>query len=268
MARLYFLILYLLACSPLVQAQELSAGPELVFPGGNYSYNNYVYPVGFARVRYDYGIGASVRYLQHITTTFGLALQTGITRFHTRNAFGQPFLAIPLLLGADVRYKALFAQPQVGVSFFADNQTLYQNGAVTYGITAGGYITDHVVLSGDYKRWNKGGFGGSYVGLRLAYAFAVKPSTRDTTGSYHPVYDKSSFYWRKHKTFKSLGWVSIGVGVPVTLLGLVTVLADSMGDSGSKHGSGNWVIGTGLTLTASSIPLFIFSHKYRKMSAK
>jgi hypothetical protein len=35
---------------------------------GNYEYDNYVDPVGFAR---GHGIGASVKYLQHIDAIFG-----------------------------------------------------------------------------------------------------------------------------------------------------------------------------------------------------
>jgi hypothetical protein len=59
----------------------------------------------------------------------------------------------------------------------------------------------------------------------------------------------------------------LALGMPMTLLGLATAVA-SIEDSSIRPGSYNWVIGTGLPLTTSSISLFIFFHKYRKRSAK
>lgn len=270
MTRLYFLFLYLLACSPILQAQELSVGPELAIPAGKFPVINSF--AGITGLTYDLGIGASAKYLYRITPAVGASLQAGGIRYSTGEAEGMSFVAFPVKLGANVRYRSLFAEPQFGFTYFAGNHTLFQSGAPTYGMTAGGYIADRIQLAANYERWNKGGFGAGRFGLRVAYAFTLKPlpvrvidSTRYQP--YRPGYDKTSIYWQQHQTFKALGWVAIGVGVPMTLLGLGTALA-SIEDSSIKPGTYNWVIGSGLTLTASSIPFFIFSHKYRKMARK
>lgn len=131
---------------------------------------------------------------------------------------------------------------------------------------------------GSYERWNKGGGAASHMGLKLAYAFSASiltsTSTKsaasnptqslfDSTYKIHITYDKTSTNWQKHKTFQALGWTSLGIGVPLTLLGLVTTIANAYNGNDNPTGT-KVMLGAGAVLTASSIPLFIFSHKYKK----
>lgn len=252
-----------------LQRSEFSLGPEYAIPIGAFR-ERYTYDA--PATRYNYGIGASIKYLYHVNSTYGFSLQSGAIRYHSNGDKGLSFTAIPFKLGGNFRYKSMFAEPQLGLTWFADNNTVYQNASTTYGLNIGTYITSHMILSGAYERWNRGGFGASHLGIRLAYALnagrrtIIDSSKRDTasnTARWH--YDKNSEYWRKHTTFKTLGWVSVGVGVPLTLLGLVTAIASI--ESTSIHESTyEWMIGSGTVIAASGIPFFIFSHKYKKMA--
>lgn len=75
--------------------------------------------------------------------------------------------------------------------------------------------------------------------------------------------NQADYYWKKHKTFKTLGWVSIGVGIPLTLVGAVSSIA-SADNPRVKQSTADVLAASGLLLTASSIPFFILSHKYKK----
>jgi hypothetical protein len=82
----------------------------------------------------------------------------------------------------------------------------------------------------------------------------VSPNTKqvNTTGD-----------WRKHKRFKTAGWIALGVGVPLTLAGLITTIA-SVENPRVKSSTGEWLAGAGLISTIGSIPLFILSSKYKR----
>lgn len=69
--------------------------------------------------------------------------------------------------------------------------------------------------------------------------------------------------WKKHKTFKTAGWVALGVGVPLTLVGIITSFA-SINNPGINSGTGDWLAGAGLVSTVGSIPLFMLSSKYKR----
>ncbi|RXK85757.1 hypothetical protein [Filimonas effusa] len=262
------------------QASEMCLGPEYAIPVGDFRKNNSAY--GFTEAGYNYGIGGAVKYLHRLNKLYGVLLQTGFISYHASKSSlavaggNMHFTSIPVKLGVNARYRSFFAEPQFGFTYFTGNNTVYQNGSTTYGLTIGSYINNRIVLSGNYERWNKGGFAASHIGVRVAYRFfpgrfnladSLK-NARVTPTTEHPVrYDKDSEYWRKHKTFKTLGWVSIGVGVPLTLLGFVTAIAST--ESDSIHPSAyQWMLGSGITLSASGIPFFIFSHKYKKMARK
>lgn len=75
--------------------------------------------------------------------------------------------------------------------------------------------------------------------------------------------DPYRHYLRTHKTLKTLGWVSLAAGPPVVLLG-IAVAAGSIEGPASNARTGAWIALSGLTLTFSSIPLFIISHHYKK----
>lgn len=225
---------------------EISIGPEYAIPVGDFKGNN--------------GIGGSVKYIYHFNKGLGLSLQAGAIRYD--------FTSWPVKLGGHFRYKGLFVEPQLGLTYFSGRGTNYQNGATTYGVNVGGYIAKRVVVSGNFERWNKGGFGASHVGIRLAYAIFLrrtdsvrraKPETQ--TAVY--TYDRNSEDWKKHKTFKTLGWVAIGVGLPVTFTGFVVAIASAF-NSNIKWSTGAWLMGTGAAVTVASIPLFTLAHKYKK----
>lgn len=73
---------------------------------------------------------------------------------------------------------------------------------------------------------------------------------------------KNSSEWKKYKTLRTLGWCSIGIGIPTTLVGvLLSSFQNSLYGSG---GVGLPCIITGGVLTLSSIPLLICAYHYRK----
>ena len=284
MKKAYFLFLLLSMITAVLHAQnqisEISLGPEYAIPTGDFRENNGVF--GLTDTKYNYGVGGSIKYLFHIKSIYGLSLQAGAIRYHSNTSSltaadkGLSFTAIPVKLGGNFRYKSVFADPQLGLTSFTDHNTVYQSASTTYGLTAGSYIGNHIMLSGNYERWNKGGFAASHIGIRVAYTFSlgrlsfidsIRTETAPLSYNFHLEYDKNGESWRKHKTFQTLGWVSIGVGVPLTLLGLVTAIASTESES-IHRGTYQWMIGSGAALTVSSIPLFILSHKYKKMARK
>lgn len=283
-AHLLFLLFF--AFTSVLQAQnnipfqrsEISPGLEYAVPIGDFRERNNTYDA--TGIRYHYGIGGSVKYLYHVNSRYGLSLQAGGIRYYSNGSSFTAadkranFTAIPIKLGGNFRYKALFAEPQLGLTYFSNNNIDYQNASTTYGLNIGAYITHHIVLSGNYERWNRGGFAASHIGIRLAYALfperriLLDSSRKERALPSHDLhwhYDKEGETWQKHKTFKTLGWVSIGVGIPLTFLGLATAIAGT--ESRSIHpGTYQWLIGSGAVITVSSIPFFIFSHKYKKMA--
>ena len=157
------------------QRSSLSAGPEFAVPVGD-----------FGDV-YKYGIGGTVKYLFNITNTYGLTLQSGAIYYVAKaetiadpnnpNSFytsNPDFTSIPVKLGGQFRYKSVFAEPQLGLTWFAGEKTRNQSASTTYGINIGTYICKHLVLSGNFERWNRGGFGASHAAVRVAYAFHFK----------------------------------------------------------------------------------------------
>lgn len=286
MKRIYFLSILLSLLTPVLYAQdqksfptsELSVGAQYAMPLGDFREGR----ATFFDVKdpgYNYGIGGAVKYLLRLNKTYGFSLQTGAMRYHPKasatNTSGG-FTAIPVKIGAQFRYRSLFAEPQFGFTYFADNHTFYQSGSTTYGLTIGSYITKHISLSANYERWNKGGFAASHVGVGVAYAFSLRGlHTVDsimkerTPPPYRvrPVYDKTSEDWKTQRSYKALGWVSIGVGVPLTLLGLVTAIASTETNS-IRPATYQWLIGSGVVVTSASIPFFILSHKYKKRTIR
>lgn len=89
---------------------------------------------------------------------------------------------------------------------------------------------------------------------------------------------KNTKYWKRHNTFKILGWSFLGVGVPAMAAGLVVGVA-SMGDGGGTYNDyydedgnvyssdtnnkedafGAALLISGAALTVASIPMFILS---------
>lgn len=151
-----------------LQSSEILLGPELAIPTGQFRNTFDLYRQ--SAIQYNYGIGGTVEYLFHINSTYGLSLQTGAISYHSKGS-QLNFTSFPVKLGGNFRYHALFAEPQLGFTWFSNNKTIYENRSTTYGINIGGYITHHIALSGNYERWNRGGAAASHAGIRVAYAF-------------------------------------------------------------------------------------------------
>ncbi len=81
------------------------------------------------------------------------------------------------------------------------------------------------------------------------------------------VFDyKQTSEWKKYKTLRTLGWCSLGVGVPVTAFGIWLAIYEY--DHYKEATLGATVIAIGGTFTLASIPLFISSSHYKNKAKK
>lgn len=286
MKNTYLAVPLMLAFTSVLQAQsgkvlsqpEITVGAEYAIPVGAFRKGNGFYDAPGAT--FNYGIGGMIKYLHRFNNAYGVSLQSGAVRYHSNaRLLAAPaqrlsFTAVPVTLGGYFRYQAFFAEPRLGLTWFADNRTAYQNASTTYGLQAGAYITRQVTLAAGYERWNRGGFAAGHLGVRLAYVFyAGKRALADTVRKERAItavpvqwhYDTQSPYWQKHRTFTTWGWITAGVGIPLTLAGLVTAVA-SIENSRVKRGTYEWLMGSGAVLTVSSVPCFFFAHRYKKMA--
>jgi hypothetical protein len=96
--------------------------------------------------------------------------------------------------------------------------------------------------------------------------FTITDGSIGGTPRFHPQYEQND-YWKKHKTFKTLGWTSLGVGITLTFAGLVAAIARI---ERPRTGSNAylWLMGSGAAITLSGIPFFILSHKYKMKARK
>ena len=78
---------------------------------------------------------------------------------------------------------------------------------------------------------------------------------------------KQSVYWKKHKKLRKYAFSVLGIGFCGTIAGWIGEL------SNTAHTNSNWkedgkawdvVLGVGIGLTVSSIPLFVISHRNKK----
>lgn len=78
---------------------------------------------------------------------------------------------------------------------------------------------------------------------------------------------KQSVYWEKHKKLRKYAFSVLGIGVCGTIAGWIGELSNTAyTNSNWKEDGKAWdvVLGVGLGLTVSSIPLFVISHKNKK----
>lgn len=73
---------------------------------------------------------------------------------------------------------------------------------------------------------------------------------------------KQTKEWKTSKALRIAGWSALGVGLPTAFYG--TVLVGMVNLESGNVGSSIVVLIVGGTLTLSSIPLFIVSHRYKK----
>lgn len=78
---------------------------------------------------------------------------------------------------------------------------------------------------------------------------------------------KQSVYWEKHKKLRKYAFSVLGIGVCGIIAGWIGELSNTAyTNSNWKEDGKAWdvVLGVGIGLTVSSIPLFVISHKNKK----
>ena len=104
--------------------------------------------------------------------------------------------------------------------------------------------------------------------LQAKFQQSYKPTASDGVVTGKGILDyKQTAYWKKHKWLRKYAWAALGLGVCGTVVGWI-------GEAGNTaHTNSNWkedgkvwdvVLVAGIGLTASSIPLFVFSHKNKR----
>lgn len=79
--------------------------------------------------------------------------------------------------------------------------------------------------------------------------------------------NEQNVYWEKHKKLKRYAFSALGLGVCGTIVGWIGVFGNNAyTNSNWKNDRKAWnvVLGAGIGLTVSSIPLFIISHKNKE----
>ncbi|WP_199269807.1 hypothetical protein [Mucilaginibacter lacusdianchii] len=101
-----------------------------------------------------------------------------------------------------------------------------------------------------------------FLGIKTYAQHSVLASDTTLQQSY------KSKYLSTHKTLKTVGWVSLGTGVPLVVLGLLYEIGSINSSNGKGlEKTGNWMMASGAGLTVASIPCFIISHHYKKKAA-
>ena len=96
--------------------------------------------------------------------------------------------------------------------------------------------------------------------LVLAILFLINDCAAQDT----PVPSKDSYQYlmKKRRTFKTLGWVSVGTGATLILVGAAAATGELL--SGSSKNNSEVIADIGLVAALASVPLFIMSHSYKK----
>lgn len=89
----------------------------------------------------------------------------------------------------------------------------------------------------------------------------------DNNHEYKSEYKKSA-YWRKYKIEKAAAWTVLSVGTAGAACSFFCTTANAL--LWNKEAAGAWlaVFYTSVGLQLSSIPLFIFAHKNKKMALR
>lgn len=104
--------------------------------------------------------------------------------------------------------------------------------------------------------------------LQTRFQQSYEPAASDGVVTGKGILDyKQTVYWKKHRRLRKYAWAALGLGVCGTVVGWI-------GEAGNTaHTNSNWkedgkvwdvVLVAGIGLTASSIPLFVFSHKNKR----
>lgn len=123
------------------------------------------------------------------------------------------------------------------------------------------------------------------LSLLMALNCSAQPSDTSCTGDYHPAYSTTVFddsalnnveshslnykttkEWKRYKALRAVGWSALGLGIPVTLGGLVGVGVSAI--DGDPYGGFIAILAAGGVLTLSSIPILISAYHYRKKAKK
>ena len=82
----------------------------------------------------------------------------------------------------------------------------------------------------------------------------------------HKGYEQT-IYWKKYKKLKIYAFTTVGLGLCGTIVGLIGDVGNNADTNSNWKDDGRaWdaVLGIGIGLTISSIPLFVISHKNKK----
>ncbi len=108
-----------------------------------------------------------------------------------------------------------------------------------------------------------------FIILFLHFAIAIQAGANDSDSMKIPNHYeyKNNVYWKKHKVLKACAFSTLGLGLCGTATGFIGIICN-LPDANS-----NWredikiwegICSAGLCLTATSIPLFVVSHHYKK----
>ncbi|QES89613.1 outer membrane beta-barrel protein [Rhizosphaericola mali] len=145
---------------------ELSVGPEFAFPIGNFNDVS------------TFGFGGTAKYSYHFDDRFAVSLQSGWIKFNNSNYSNgyyhgdgnSNFAAIPIKVGGRYSFSRFYVEPQIGFTYFS-NESAYQNRSTTFALNTGVYINKFLTADVRWERWNRGGYGASLIGARVAYWF-------------------------------------------------------------------------------------------------
>lgn len=92
----------------------------------------------------------------------------------------------------------------------------------------------------------------------LLLRLSVPGYAQRTNTAVPPINDHTYNYQTTHKTWKTVGWISLGAGIATTAIGLQSVAASTETGKSVK-----WLLPTGLSLIGASIPLFVIAHHHK-----
>ena len=92
-------------------------------------------------------------------------------------------------------------------------------------------------------------------------AASIEPSTNTSSNIY-----KQTKEWKRCKVLRAIGWTSLGVGIPTTLVGVYITGAQSI--EGGTSAVGVPIIVTGGILMVASAPLLIASNYFKRKAKR
>ncbi len=130
-------------------------------------------PLGDFGTVYSFGIGGTAKFAYNLNDMFALTLQSGYISFSTKKAYGSSSVGfIPIKVGA--RYTmngGVYVEPQLGVTAISVSGASATD--FTYAINVGYRMTPGIDIAVRYEGVSETGGSSSFIGLRVAYGFAL-----------------------------------------------------------------------------------------------